>query len=96
MTQNVLWSRASVCLSVHLSVCPRLYAHTTARNQMYLGGMVEAAPSCTLLGGFAIGAWVALLWQHNANPSHKLASIPRYDNIVRTAGWARSAHAAGR
>jgi len=27
------------------------------------------------LGGFAIGAWVALLWQHNANPSYKLASI---------------------
>jgi len=38
------------------------------------------------LGGFAIGAWVALLWQHNANPSYKLASIPRYDDIVRTLG----------
>jgi len=24
-------------------------------------------PSCALLGGFAIGAQVALLWQHNAN-----------------------------
>jgi len=35
------------------------------------------------LGGFAIGARVALLWQHNANPSYKLASIPRYDDIVR-------------
>jgi len=43
-------------------------------------------PSCALLGGFAIGARVALLWQHNANPSYKLASIPRYDNIVRTLG----------
>jgi len=32
------------------------------------------------LGGFAIGARVALLWQHNANPSYKLASIPRYDD----------------
>jgi len=31
-------------------------------------------PSCALLGGFAIGARVALLWQHNANPSYKLAS----------------------
>jgi len=41
--------------------------------------MVEAAPSCALLGGFAIGAWIALLWQHNANPSYKLASITRYD-----------------
>jgi len=27
-----------------------------------------------------------LLWQHNANPSYKLASIQRYDDIVRTAG----------
>jgi len=44
--------------------------------------------SCALLGGFAIGARVALIWQHNANPSYKLASIPRYDGIVRTAGWA--------
>ena len=41
-------------------------------------------PSCALLGGFAIGARVALLWQHDANPSYKLASIPRYDDIVRT------------
>ena len=53
-------------------------------------------PSCALLGGFAIGAQVALLWQHNVNPSYKLASIPRYDDIVRTAGWAGSARAAGR
>jgi len=38
---------------------------------------------CTtvLLGRFAIGARVALLWQHNANPSYKLVSISRYDNI---------------
>jgi len=43
-------------------------------------------PSCALLGGFAIGARVALLWQHNANPSYKLASILRYDDIVRTLG----------
>jgi len=27
-----------------------------------------------------------LLWQRNANPSYKLASIPRYDDIVRTLG----------
>ena len=24
-------------------------------------------PSCALLSGFAIGAWVALLWQHYGN-----------------------------
>jgi len=41
------------------------------------------------MGGFAIGARVALLWQHNANPSYKLACILRYDNIVRTAGYGR-------
>jgi len=28
-------------------------------------------PSCALLGGFAIGARVALQWQHNANRSYK-------------------------
>ena len=57
---------------------------------------VEGAPSCALLGGFEIGELVALLWQHNANPSYKLASIPRYDDTEQTAGWAGSARAAGR
>jgi len=35
-TQNVLWSRASVCLCVFvcLSACPRPYTHTTARTRM--------------------------------------------------------------
>jgi len=56
-----------------------------------LGAWYRLPPSCALLGGFAIGARVALLWQHNANPSYKLASISRYDDIVRTAGWAGSA-----
>jgi len=56
--------------------------------------MVEAAPCCALLGGFAIAAQVALLWQHNANPSYKHAYIPRYDDTVRTACWAESACAA--
>jgi len=32
-------------------------------------------PSCALLGRFAIGARVALLWQHNANPSYNLAFV---------------------
>ena len=31
------------------------------------------------------------LWQHNANLSYKLASIPWYDDIVRTDCWAGSA-----
>ena len=33
-----------------------------------------------------MGIRFALLWQHNANASYKLASIPRYDDIVRTLG----------
>jgi len=49
--------------------------------------------SCALLGGFAIGARVGLLCQHNATPSYKLASIPRYDDIVRTAPAGRGLHA---
>ena len=40
-------------------------------------------PSCALVGGFPIGARVALLWQHNVNRSYKLASTSQYDNIVR-------------
>jgi len=63
------------------------------------------------LGEFAIEARVTLLWQHNANPSYKLAPItvsmvvlncckgdrlPRYDDLARTAGRAESARAAGR
>jgi len=46
--------------------------------------VVGLPPSCAVLGRFAISARVALLQQHNANPSYKLASIPRYDDIVRT------------
>jgi len=32
-------------------------------------------PSCALFGGFAIGARIALLWQHNVNRSYKLAFV---------------------
>jgi len=32
-------------------------------------------PSCALLGRFAIGARVALLWQQNANRSYNLAFV---------------------
>ena len=84
-----------VCLSAAtlLSVCPPTLLHGPGCN---LAAWYRLPPSCALLGGFAIGARVALLLQHNANPSYKLASIPRYDDIVRTAGWAGSARAAGR
>ena len=53
-------------VSVCLSVCPRPHAHTTVQTLMSLGGMVWGAPSCALLGGFAMGAWASLLWQHSA------------------------------
>jgi len=51
---------------VCLRVCPRPHAHPTARSQMQLWGMVGDAASCALLGGFAMGERVALLWQHSA------------------------------
>ena len=95
--QNVLWSRASVvcvCVSVCLSVAVRPH-YCTDPDVTWGHGR-----GCPLVvhywGGFAIGAWVGLLWQHNAKPSYKLASIPRYDNIVRTAVWAGFARVAGR
>ena len=48
---------------------------------------------CFSIGRICNRARVALLWQQYANPSYKLASISRYDDIVRTAGWAGSARA---
>ena len=101
--QNVLWSRASVYLSVCLSVCVSVCLSVRGRTPTLLygpgcnlGAWQRLPLNCALLGGFAIGARVKLLWQHNANPSYKLASIPRFDVIVRTAGWVGSARAAGR
>ena len=77
-TKCIVVTRVCVSVRVHM---PTLF-HGPGCN---LGGMVGDAPnSCALLGGFAIGARVALLWQHNANPSYKLASTPRHDDIVRT------------
>jgi len=69
MTRNVLWSPASVCLSVCLSVrglMPTLL-HGPGCN---LGGVVGMPPSCALLGGFAIRAQVTLLWQNNAKANY--------------------------
>jgi len=52
-------------LCVCLSVClPSPHSHTTAHTWMELGGIVGVPSNCALLGGFAIGAWVSLLWQH--------------------------------
>jgi len=49
-----------VCLST--AACPH---YCTDRDVTW--GVVRDAPSCALLGGFAIGARVALLWQHYVN-----------------------------
>ena len=91
-------ARLCVCLCVCLSVCLSAAVrphYCTDPDVTWVHGR-----GCPLVvhywGRFAIGARVALLWQHNPNPSYKLASIPRYDDIVRTAGWAGSARAAGR
>jgi len=48
------------------------------------------------LGGFAIGARVALLWQHNANPIVPSLRPSRDMTTVRTAAWAESARVAAR
>ena len=83
-----------MCLSVCLSAAVR--PHYCMDPDVTWGHGRGCHPSCALLDGFAIGPRAALLWQHNANPSYKLVPIPRYDDIVRTAGWAGSARAAGR
>jgi len=86
-----------VCVSVCLCVCLSVRGRTPTLHGpgCNFGAQYRLPPSCALLGGFAIGARFALLWQHNANPSYKLASIPRYDDM-RTAVWVGSAHAGGR
>ena len=60
--------RVSVCLSLSVSVCLSAAAcphYYTDPDVTWRSG--RDAPSCAILGGFAIGAQVALLWQHNAN-----------------------------
>ena len=93
MTQHVLWSRASVCVSVCLSAAVR--PHYCTDPDVTWG----RRSSCLLV----VHYWADLQSGHrlrcygnNANTSYKLASIPRYDDIVRTAGWAGSARATGR
>jgi len=56
--------RLSVCLSVYLSAAACL--HYCADPDVTCG-VVGDAPSSALLVGFAIGARVALLWQHYGN-----------------------------
>jgi len=39
-------------------------------------------PSCALLGGFAIGVWVALLWKHYGNAWQSPAVIWQAQNTT--------------
>jgi len=57
----ILVTRVCVCVSV--CRCMPTLLHGSGGNL----GMVARAPSCGLLGGFAIGAWVSLLWQDSTN-----------------------------
>ena len=62
---------ASLCVCVCVCDCVSVRGRTP--TLLYgpgcnLGAWQRLSPSCALLGGFAIGARVALLWQHNANP----------------------------
>jgi len=59
---DVYWPRPSV------SDCSYPHCHTTARMWMKLGGIAGGvlSSSCALLGGFANGARVLVLWQHSA------------------------------
>jgi len=75
--RNVLWSRASVCLSVCcVCLCVCLCVCVSVRGRMptllhgpgcNLGEWQGMPPSYALLDGFAIGARAALLWQHYGN-----------------------------
>jgi len=82
-----------VCVSVCLSAAVRPHYCT---DPDVTWGRSRGCPLVVHYWADLQSTLVALLWQHNANPSYKLASIPRYDDIVRTAGWAGSARAAGR
>jgi len=81
-------SKCIVVTRVCVSVCQSAAAcpHYCTDPDVTWGSGRGCPTCCALLGGFVIGARVALLWQHNVNPSYKLASIPRYDDIVRMLG----------
>ena len=54
-------SRLSVSVCVSVPHCIPTLLHTPG---CIFGAWQEVPPSCSLLGRFAIGAWVLLIWQH--------------------------------
>ena len=58
-SQAWLWPSVCVCLCVWCCCIPTLW-HAPGCNL----GDGRGCSSCALLGGFAIGAWISLLWQH--------------------------------
>jgi len=50
---------ARLCVCLCVAACPHY-----CRDPDVTWGVIGLPPSCALLGGFAIGARVALLWQH--------------------------------
>jgi len=57
-------ARLCVCLSVRGRMPTLLHAPDVTWGVV---GMLPSCAACALLGGFAIGERVALLWQYNAN-----------------------------
>ena len=64
-------SQAKCILVAHVGVCVSLSAPRRMTTLLHvpgcnLGNGIGGAPYCALLGGFAIGARVWLLWQHTS------------------------------
>jgi len=76
MNHSVHWSRASVCLSVCLSVRRRMptLLHGPGCNS---GEWYGLPLSCALLGEFASGARVSLLWQHSVERKMSASNCTR-------------------
>ena len=69
-------ARLCVCLCVCLSVRGRMFTLFTEPDVTWGSGR-SCPPSCALLGGFAIGARVALLWHYYGNAWQSPAAIRR-------------------
>jgi len=57
--REIYCGHARLCVCLCVAACPHY-----CRDPDVTWGVIGLPPSCALLGGFAIGARVALLWQH--------------------------------